>query len=251
MAAGWYEAVRQGSIYFALIDEWNGTSWSIVPSPSPYHLGGGAILRSISCTSASRCTAVGETLVFETSDGGLVPHPLVESWDGTAWTIVPTPRNPNSGAILKGVSCSSPSMCIAVGSVGRPRSPTDSTLAEEWNGVSWRVVSTPPANPGGTALLGVSSPSTRSCTAVGYDAYDNSFGTSLTLAEMWNGTRWRRFPAPAPGGSGVLGGISCASRSVCVSVGQHDVSSGNLIRATLGRCGTAGDGPSPRRRTLP
>ena len=82
-----------------------------------------------------------ETLVFHEPGGYLIPHPLAESWNGTTWTLVPTPALANTGAGLNGVSCTSPSSCMAVGEftgIGN-----EMTLAEAWNGTSWSVVKTP------------------------------------------------------------------------------------------------------------
>ncbi len=54
---------------------------------------------------------------------------------------MPTPALANTGAGLNGVSCTSPSSCMAVGEftgIGN-----EMTLAEAWNGTSWSVVKTP------------------------------------------------------------------------------------------------------------
>jgi hypothetical protein len=66
----------------ALIESWNGSAWSIVPNPSPAV----ADLYGVSCISASSCKAVGE---YTSNSRGAVPSdPLVESWNGTAWTAL-------------------------------------------------------------------------------------------------------------------------------------------------------------------
>src|SRR4051812_20929600 len=51
-------------------------AWSVVPSPSN---GSGRNVKSISCTSASNCWAVGYTL--ETVAQGFILH-----WNGSSWT---------------------------------------------------------------------------------------------------------------------------------------------------------------------
>jgi hypothetical protein len=58
-----------------------------------------AELIGVSCTAASRCTAVGYS-----SDSSARDFTLVEAWDGRAWSIIPTP-NPlgSKGARLNGV----------------------------------------------------------------------------------------------------------------------------------------------------
>jgi hypothetical protein len=218
---------------FTLAETWNGSTWTIVPSPSPRLPGGGAQLNSVSCTSSTSCMAVGETQTFHEPGGYLIPHPLAESWNGTTWSIAATPKLGNSGASLNGVSCTSPSNCMAVGNEGFPKNPTLFTLAEQWNGTAWKFVSTPaPLTPGGTALSTVSCGSPGTCMAVGYYGYNNGTGTSLTLAEQWNGTAWQHRDTPTPGNSGALVGVSCATAG-CTAAGSHAVPAGSLGEATL------------------
>ncbi|MGO9792883.1 MAG: hypothetical protein ACLP8S_26205 [Solirubrobacteraceae bacterium] len=68
------------------------------------------------------------------------------------------------------------------------------------------------------ALSGVSCSAANACTGVG--DYANSSGTSVTLAERWNGSSWSVQPTPTPGGDGSLGDVSCASPTACMAVGS-------------------------------
>src|ERR1700674_5674569 len=68
------------------------SAWAIVPSPSPLL---DPQLSGVSCVSTSFCAASG----FSYQSGN-----FIESWDGTAWSIVPSP---NKGWLF-GVSCISP-----------------------------------------------------------------------------------------------------------------------------------------------
>jgi|ERR1022692_45797 hypothetical protein len=54
-----------------------------------------------------------------------------------------------------------------------------------------------PAGTSGNVLAAVSCSSRRRCTAVGYDL--TTSGNTLTLAERWNGRRWRIEPTRSPG----------------------------------------------------
>jgi hypothetical protein len=64
----------------------------------------------VSCTSASACTAVGDY------NNPSAPSGFAQSWDGTTWTIQPTPiPGDKTGGQLFGVSCTSASACTAVG----------------------------------------------------------------------------------------------------------------------------------------
>ena len=64
----------------------------------------------MSCTAFSTCTAVG---YYTNSDG--VTETLIESWNGTTWSVVPS-LSRASNSVLEGVSCVSATACTAVGS---------------------------------------------------------------------------------------------------------------------------------------
>jgi hypothetical protein len=217
---------------FTLAETWNGTAWTVVPSPSPRAPGGAAELNSVSCTSSTSCMAVGETLVLHEPGGFLAPHPLAEAFNGTTWRVVPTLKLAHTGARLNGVSCTSPSRCMAVGNEGTPRKPTLFTFAASWNGTAWTFVPTPaPLTPGGTALSDVSCTSSTSCMAVGY--YGSGPGTQVTLAEAWNGTAWHRLTTPTPDSMGTLAGVACTATAACLSVGGRAATGVTLVNATL------------------
>lgn len=65
----------------------------------------------------------------------------------------------------------------------------------------WKVVPTPNVTGMNTALNGVSALSSRDAWAVGY-SWNNTTGTSQTLIERWNGTKWRIVASPNPNRSG-------------------------------------------------
>ena len=81
----------------------------------------------------------------------------------------PQPCEPGSrGDIteLNSVSCTSATNCVAVGDYMDQADTSDTTLAEQWNGTSWTVLTTPsPVT--FSALVSVSCPSATHCVAVG------------------------------------------------------------------------------------
>ena len=146
-------------------------TWSVVHSPN--RRAGGNFLDAVSCVSANMCMATGHRL---NSIGALVT--LAERWDGTRWSLVPSPNLGRSNNELVAVSCASAAACMAVGfTQGGP----GGTLAESWNGTRWSVVPTP--NPGVTAhaLNGVSCPSPGACMAAGYFFSHHPSYRTLTL----------------------------------------------------------------------
>jgi hypothetical protein len=109
------------------------------------------------------CTAVG----YYVNSAG-TPETLAEHWDGTTWTIQPTP---NGEVSLSAVSCTSATACSAVGdyvSTIAPGTTGELTLAEAWDGTTWTIQPTPNSTGRANSFLnGVSCTSTTKCTAVG------------------------------------------------------------------------------------
>jgi hypothetical protein len=235
-------AVGQGGTY-GLAERWNGSSWSIQATPNP--AGAEATeLSGISCTSASACIAVG----FSYGGSG-IEVTLAEVWNGTSWSIQPTP-NP-SGApegVLYGVSCTSASACTAVGYY-TDSSGTDVTLAEAWNGTSWSIETTPdPSSAQESYLIGVSCISASACTAVG--EYNDSSNAEFALAEAWNGTSWSTESTPDPSGAegSLFNGVACNSDGTCTAVGGYTDSSGtqdSLAEAWDGTAWSVQTTPNP------
>jgi hypothetical protein len=116
----------------SLAEVWHSGKWRLVTAAarSPAE----AMLNGVSCPAATRCVAVGES--------GSGPVLLAEAWNGTRWRVLQTP-DPAAGTVsfLNQVSCPRVGRCMAVGSRGSGKS--ESALAEVWNGISWRVLSTP------------------------------------------------------------------------------------------------------------
>src|SRR5215469_2421320 len=205
-----------------LAEHWNGTRWRIQATPNP----SGAqfsFLNAVSCTSSSACSAVGG---YGNSSGTLVN--LAERWNGTTWQIQRTPNRPRASASgFSAISCPMPSFCMAAGPAANSFS-TPVSLAESWNGKSWKVQDTPNlpgAEPSG--LLGVSCTRPSNCMAVGLTGTDNSPRAAL-VAEHWNGNSWNITPVPNPPGitaGGGLGSVSCTGTSACMAIGAYSNSS--------------------------
>jgi hypothetical protein len=192
-----------------LAESRSGTTWTIQSLPDP----GGGNLTSISCTTASACTAVGE---YKSGGNTLT---LAERWNGTSWSVQTTP-NPGgaTSSTLNRVSCTSATACTAVGDFFSGATPA--TLAEVWNGTTWTIQSTPNASgEASNQLNGLSCLAANACTAVGFSANGTN---TVSLAEVWNGTTWTIQPTPNPSGPtfNPLNGVSCTSSTACTAVGD-------------------------------
>ncbi len=165
-----------------LIEHWNGRRWSVVPSPN---IGPTDQLTAVTAVSANDVWAVG----FAEPSSFANPQTLTLHWDGTSWTVVPSP-NP-AGAQdneLRGATAVSATDVWAVGETGNGAQ----TLIEQWNGASWTAVSSPSAG----RLTGVAAVSASDIWAVGSVTDIN--GITSTVIEQWNGTSWTVVPSPNP-----------------------------------------------------
>jgi hypothetical protein len=153
-------------------------AWGTEASPNA---AGDNYLTAISVGSASDIWAVGRTMDQWRS------HALTLHYDGSAWTIVPSPES--QGLRLEDVVTLGPSNAWAVGWTGDPSSLDDQSVAMHWDGTAWSIVPTP--QPGGTSvdrLLAVDAagPNDVWATGVYWDAQNYSHSVIL----HWDGTGW-------------------------------------------------------------
>jgi hypothetical protein len=212
MAVG-YSLAAENAFPQTLIESWNGSMWAVVPSPN---IGSGENeLYGVSCVGMSFCVAVGS--FSATTDMGT---PLIEAWNGSVWSTVPSPNvagAQGAGSYLNGVSCVSTVFCLAV---GKTDATIDQTFVEVWNGSAWTVVSSPIVGTGAGVLYGVSCVSALWCEAVGSDEVTPQ-ANNAALIEQWNGTAMSVVSSPNNSdNSNELGGVSCAGPSLCVAAGD-------------------------------
>ncbi|HLX50702.1 MAG TPA: hypothetical protein VKS82_20425 [Streptosporangiaceae bacterium] len=161
--------------YTLLAESWNGTNWSIMTTPEPAG-GTDGLFEGVACRNASACFAVG------TYSSGTKLLGLSEFWNGASWTPQPTaPLTTAKAAGLAGVSCTTFGPCTAVGY--ERKNGHNLTLAEHWNGTSWKFQSTViPPGAANSSMSAVSCRSNVDCTAVGF--WVDGSGTDLVLAEQ-------------------------------------------------------------------
>jgi len=203
---------REGGIGEALIERWNGATWSVVPSPSPAHFPhSGAELDGVTCVSANDCLAVGWYLYSHSQNGEL---PFSLRWNGSKWSQVNAPRPTGAfSTSLSAVSCAGATDCWASGV-----SDTN-TLTEHWNGSKWAIVPSPSPNPqNGSLLSGMACPAAGECWSVGRTAPSSGIGS---LTERWNGTKWMAVPTPSST-DGQLAADACSTGTACLAVGNDD-----------------------------
>jgi hypothetical protein len=216
---------------------WDGTSWSIVPTPQP----GGASVDRLLAIDADGPNDVWATGIYW--DSASYDRSVIMHWDGTAWTVVP--HNCDTYWGLTGLTVLSASEAWAVGDsttchydgtawteVPSPQpqidhyeiaypledvsavTPTDvwavgarildgpfeihwQAIAEHWDGKRWTLVRAVPAQ----ALYGVEALATDNVWAVG----SNGFGPVIL---RYDGAGWSTVPTPEWGRGGRLAGIT-------------------------------------------
>jgi hypothetical protein len=215
-----------------LIEHWDGTAWTRVPSPNPGGSGNGNFLFGVAAVSAANVWAVGGYVTGPT----FVHKTLILHWNGSTWRHVPSPSPSPASNLLNGVSASSATDAWAVGSNANGAG-MEQTLTEHWDGTAWKHVPSP--NPGGMShfnlLNGVAAVSAVDAWAVG--DYENNAGAQLSLIERWNGAAWRLVPSPNPSSSSnLLSGVSASSATSIWAVGEYNNDSRGVGQAFAIHC---------------
>jgi outer membrane protein assembly factor BamB len=278
-AVGWYEGSGMGT----LVERWNGTQWSVVSSPN----GSGFYneLLAVSARASDDVWAVG----YQTTSGN-VQHTLTLHWNGTAWSVVPSPDGPGSNTYLYGVASIASNDAWAVGKsstgsedrafilhwdgtawsmVSNPASsqfsalndvvavasndvwavgyqpgvsPSVQALVMHWDGAQWSIASTPVVG-GGSTLLGVDAMTSSDVWAVG--TY-SSGGPVLTLTMHWNGSQWSVVPSPNGQTASRLSDVSILAPNDVWAVGYSDISQGTeALTERYSYAGCATTTPTP------
>jgi hypothetical protein len=219
----------------SLAETWNGSNWSVVSTTSPLLSGDDTTFESVSCTDSSSiyCVAVGA--IEGSGNPPPLDQPLVESWDGTNWSLMSTPPPDTDNGLLTSVSCASSSSCKTVGQTevcienyqgrGGIVCPSSQILVESWDGTTWSI-ETVPNEDGTDNLVSVSCSGSTNCVGMG----SSSTGT---LAESWDGMNWTLAYGPNPGSGSEAGNVSCISFTNCMGVGEYVDPSPSITEQTF------------------
>jgi alpha-tubulin suppressor-like RCC1 family protein len=213
-----------GTGNLTLIEHWNGSAWSVVPSPNPVTgTGDTDRLTAISGTSPTDLWAVGS---YGTDEFNAM---LFEHWNGTAWSFVPPPSEDEEFG--EGITVISPTDVWAVGSEGGT-----GTISANWNGTAWTFVSTPELTDGAAPvnqLTEVTATGPDNVWASGYESNVDEENFQIPYVLHWNGTAWSLTEVPNAGSEGsLLRGITALSASDVWASGQTQQSDGGLLSLT-------------------
>lgn len=180
----------------ALIEHWNGTNLSVIPSPNSGK--NGSRLQAITEITPENVWAVGSVLSMPSSPnslGGFLSglHTLIEHWDGRQWSVVSSPdgaTGTNSQNELRSIAAVSASDIWAVGYSYQNQ--VSNALIEHWNGHQWNVVNLP-GSLHATYLQQVVASSENNIWIDGYsDAPSDQI--SPALLAHWDGSQWNLIP---------------------------------------------------------
>jgi hypothetical protein len=210
-------------VSFTLIEHWDGSQWSKVASPSPGTFSN--VLNGVMALASNDVWAVGGSDNFNSSG----PVTLIEHWDGTKWSVVPSPTPTAGSNGLNGVAALSAKNIWAVGSQADSVD-TAHTLIEHWDGSQWSIIASPNLTPGLSALNSVTALSAKNVWAVGTGSAENA-----TLVEHWDGSQWsivaspnsiqasKTVPYAGAGGSIVLTSVAAVSPINIWAVGNNSL----------------------------
>jgi hypothetical protein len=232
-AVGYY-GCSSGAACQTLMENWNGSAWSVVSSPNVGNANN--FLQGVAAVGTNDVWAVGFYA------GSTAYRTLVEHWNGAAWSVVSSPNSGNGDNYLYGVAAVSTNDVWAVGDSGSihwngtqwsvvstPMGGLKAVAAVgtndvwavgdsgsiHWNGTQWSVVSTPMGGLKAVAAVG-----TNDVWAVGF--YAGSSGWNETLVEHWNGAAWSVVSSPNPGnGNNYLYGIAAVGTNDVWAVGYY------------------------------
>jgi hypothetical protein len=181
------------SAWRSLVLRWSGTAWS---SAEHQHFEGNHLLQGVDAPSANLAWAVGNRWL---SSGGVAT--VIERWNGSSWSVVPSP-NPNPSGLNQLVAVkavpSTPDQAWAVGSYSNPGSSFgDLTLVFRHRNGRWRTVPSPNVT-SDNHLEAVDATGPNDAWAVGWGSTSPFGGTALAIVLRWNGTRWSTVSIPEP-----------------------------------------------------
>jgi hypothetical protein len=236
---------------------WDGSAWSLVPTPS---LGEYGAFDAVSASSAADAWAVGFTMIRRLDFGTLIEHwngqqwsatsvdaitgsaaglrgvadlgpsdawavgegatgGLAEHWNGTTWSVVPLPDSAFTSATGNPISAVSATDIWIVGSTVSTTGTAPEAL--HYNGTTWTVVPmAQPANMTGT-ISAVTAISAHNAWAVGQAQGAGAPAGGETLIEHWNGTKWSVKASPTPGADPSLSGVAARSAHDVYAVGTN------------------------------
>jgi len=214
-ASGYYDTLVSGLTYLkTLTEKWNGSSWSVIPSPNPPN-SMISNLTAIKGLSSDNVYAAGYSAGIPATSQILIMH-----WNGSEWNIQSSPQI-LGGAELEDICIISANNIWAVGdrNVGVP-GPDVGTLTVHWNGTVWDTIPSPNVADKQNFLRGIAAVSPTDIWAVGYYHFLTQPYRSLIM--HWNGSVWNVVTSPNIGLESFLYSVSVVASNDIWASGQYN-----------------------------
>lgn len=200
------------NVLATLAEHFDGTRWTAFPLPDV-----GVeenVLYAVSMPTAGKAWAVGYFV-----NGKFEQQTLIEHFDGSVWSVLPSPDPGAEQNILFGVAAISDSDVWAVGAE-QDANGLWHTLTEHWNGSAWSVVRAVDAGRGGNQFYAVKALASANVYAVGQQS--GGVFPSQALVEHWDGKTWSVVPAPADASASALPLGVAATTSTLTLAGEQE-----------------------------
>jgi hypothetical protein len=221
--------VSDGAHQQQVIEQWNGTKWSLFPGPK-FGKKDRADIFAMTSSSANDVWAIGSLVNL----GPGLASPLFEHWNGAAWTATTLESNHE---FLFGASADAANDAWAVGFNGSDKIETS---AMHWNGTNWKSVATPNVGEGTNKLNAVLALASNDVWAVGFSTpiAPPRHAATLTLIEHFDGTSWAVVPSPNVGPNSAtqsnrLLGLTANSANDIWAFGSYFAADGSGHQMTL------------------
>ncbi len=197
---------RGTDAWHTLAMRWDGAKWSIITTPNVASI---SALNAVASLSANDVWAVGES---STGNKGKGSQTLIEHWDGSAWSIVPSPNGSQNSALSTVVAIAKDDVWAA-GSYTDKSGNLARTLFVHWDGRAWKIW----PNEGAGAIWSATAVSKNDIWAVGNN------GPQAVIMH-WNGTLWTAAPGPASSAkSNALNSVTSANANDVWAVGSQSI----------------------------
>ncbi len=205
-----------------------GGTWTQVPVPQP--AGQEAILSGVDDLSPGNAWAVGK------DETGGASKTLSAHWNGTAWSIVPTPDITHAGAQnqLTGVSSDAAGDVWASGFADNVNGQNFRVpFVLQRTGSTWVLTRVPDPGSEGSSVNGIQVLSPTDIWSAG--ATEQTDGGQLALTERFNGTSWSISQAADPGqladlSDNVLLGVASSAAGSLLVVGGQEIPGQGVLR---------------------
>jgi hypothetical protein len=203
------------------VERWDGSSWKRLGVTLP--AGARSVdLNGISCRGAKSCLVVGD---YYTSTSESAPdYPLALIYNGTSLrptSPVPTPKGLD-GVTLDGVSCTTATHCVAVGTANgytkSSQAELEVAMIETWDGAKWTLHNVTASSASSMLQVAGVSCATGSFCVLDGDSFTVSSNSATigTWLAAWNGKTLTRMKSPV---AMLPTAVSCATVSNCAVTG--------------------------------